>query len=211
MTATSMLLGVVAVTVPAPRAGDAVDPICRVLLLEERSEREDLELAVELADSELTAAQEIFELLDALRKNDAVERLLFLTGKHDRDAARLERERSALLLERQDALIEQVRLLCKDVSAGGEGSAYDRAYVRYLKADCGRLSKEAAIADVDLAYRREVLASVRDLRQNNVATRQDVILAERNVATARQRLDSGRVRTERCHEHLRQLGGANGR
>ncbi|MHC4429967.1 MAG: hypothetical protein ACYS0D_15410, partial [Planctomycetota bacterium] len=119
--------------------------------------------------------------------------------------AKLEAARSVLLLERQDALIEQCDLLYDDAVSGGARSAYERAYVRYVKADCDNLSKDAEIAEVDLAYRKEVLASVRDLRENDVAPRQEVILAERNVDLARKRLGSGRLRTESCRERLERL------
>ena len=186
-------------------AEDPSHPLCRLLLQEERSERDDLELDVELAGTELVAAEEIFGLLDRLWKEDAVERILYLAGKHDRDAAKLEREHRTLLLERQDALIEQYRLLC-DLPSGEiaeeKRSAVDRTYLRYLSLDCDRLAKEVAIAQIDLAYRQEVLESVRDLRKNDVATRQDVVLAERNVELARKRNEQGGRRVEACRREL---------
>jgi len=179
--------------------------VCEILLLEEQNDREDFALVLALADDELIAAQEIFELLDALWKSDAVERLSYLTGKHDRDAAKLAKERDALLLERQDALIEQLESVCGGSSAD-EDNGFARAHGRYVKADCDRLSKETALAQVDLEYEKEVLASFRDLRENDVATAQDVILSERDVAMARKRLESSRTRAEACRKRLAALG-----
>jgi hypothetical protein len=183
----------------------ADDGACKVLMLEEQNDREDYALALDLADDELVAAQEIYELLEALWKNDAVQRLSYVTGKHDRDAAKLAKERDALLLERQDALIEQLRSACGS-SSSDDGDGFGRAHEKYVKADCGRLSKEAALAQVDLEYEKEVLASFRDLRENDVATAQDVILSERDVAMARKRLESSRTRADACRTRLAALG-----
>ena len=200
-----VLLGVVLAAFPPLVAEDPSHPLCRLLLREEQSERDDLELDVGLAGAELTAAEEIFKLLDRLWKDDAVERILFLAGKHKRDAAKIEQEHRALLVERQEALIDQYRLLC-DASSGEiseeKRAAVERMYLRYLGLDCDRLAKEVAIAQVDLAYQQEVLKSVRDLRENSVATRQDVVLAERNVELARKRNEQGSRRVETCRGEL---------
>ena len=51
-----------------------------------------------------------------------------------------------------------------------------------------------------MAYLLEVLASVRDLRANSVATRQDVILAEHDVDSARKRLEQTKPRVEGCRK-----------
>lgn len=205
-----IVLGVMTIFPSASLCDDPAHPFCRLLLQEERNEREDLELAVDLAASEAVATEEIFRLLEGLWKNDAIERLLYLRGKHSRDVTKLEHERKVLLLERQEALIDQLRLVCSETPSAelseDERSAYDRAHARYSKADCGRLAKETAIARVDLTYSQEVLDSVRDLRENDVATRQDVILAELDVEQARQRLEQGDVRTARCRKELDTAG-----
>ena len=176
-------------------ADDAPHPICRVLLVDEQNEREDLALEVELADSVLTAYEEIFVLLDGLWKNDALERMLYLKGKHDRDVAKLDKERREILLERQDALLDQYRLLCIEDASN---QVYDRAYEHYLKAECDRLQKRVEIARVDLEYFLILLESVLDLRENDVATRPDVILSELQVADARRRLADGERRLGLC-------------
>ena len=204
-TALLVLLSVVLAAFSPLIAEDPSHPLCRLLLREEQAERDDLELEVGLAGAELTAAEEIFKLLDQLWKDDAVERILFLAGKHDRDAAKLEQEHRALLVERQDALIDQYRLLCDAPSgeiAEERRAAVERTYQRYLGLECDRLAKEVAIARVDLAYRQEVLVSVRDLRENSVATRQDVVLAERNVELARKRNEHGSRRVENCRGEI---------
>jgi hypothetical protein len=208
-----IVLGVTILSWSASLCDDPTHPYCRLLFREELGDREDLELAVELAASERVATEEIFELLDGLWKHDAVPRLVYLAGKHDRDVAKLEHERQGLLLERQEALIDQLRLVCGEASPGdlseSDRLAYDRAHARYLDADCGRLAKQSAMARVDLAYRQELLESVHDLRENDVATRQDVIRAERDLAKARQRLEQGGPRAERCRRELESLEAAS--
>ena len=52
----------------------------------------------------------------------------------------------------------------------------------------------------DLAYDNEVLLSVLDLRENAVATRQQVIIAERNVQMTEKRLASERQRNKHCRQ-----------
>lgn len=202
----SIALVLLAISPSGSLGDDPPRPICRLVLQEERDEREDLALAVELAAAELAAAEQIYELAEGLWKNDAIARLLYLDGKHTRDVAKLDHERLLLLLERQDALIDQLRLACGDRVSGelsqDERRAYDLAHARYVKADCGRLDKLSAIARVDLAYRQEVLASMRDLRENDVATRQDVIWAERDVEQAGKRLEDGGLRAARCRQEL---------
>ena len=64
--------------------------------------------------------------------------------------------------------------------------------------DCHRIGKDLAIAEVDLAYRNELLASVRDLRKHNEATRQDVIRAERDIEMAGKRVDHQGRRVREC-------------
>jgi len=176
-------------------AGDDSHPVCRVLLLEEQSERDDLALEVELADSWLKAYEEIFVLFDGLWKHDAVERMLYLKSKHDRDLAKLEKEHQAVLLERQDALLDQYRLFC---SEDASKAAHGRAHTRYLKADCDGLAKRVEIARVDLEYSLVLLDSQLDLRKNHVATRQAVIQAEYEAEEARRRLADGERRVRQC-------------
>jgi hypothetical protein len=193
-------------------ADDAPHPLCRFILHDERTERDDLELEVGLARSELDAAEQIFLLLDDLWKNDAVERLLFSRGKHDRDVAALELERRRLLLERQVAIVEQYDLFCGAVFADRvtdeDRRAMDVAHRRYRKADCDALAVSVAIAASDLEFQREVLASVVDLRRNDVATRQDVILAERDVEMTEKRQEQAKRRVQRCRREVAELDGA---
>ena len=122
-----MLLG----SVPLALAAD--DPVCELLLDEERSEQADLELSVDLARSELSAAEQIHDLLDRLWKNDAVERLLYLRGKHDRDASRIRVERAERRVERQRALVDQLVAVC---GKRDDREAKRQAYIRYRRADC---------------------------------------------------------------------------
>ena len=177
-------------------------PICVLILHQERVELEERELAVDLAVSRLAADESIFALVDALWKEDLIERLRYLSAKHDRDVAVIDVKRRELLLQRQDALIEQLAITCSP--PGDKETEADRdarrkeAHRHYLQADCHRIGKDLAIAEVDLAYRTEVLASVMDLRENDVATRQDVIRAEERVELARQRVEHHAPRVQAC-------------
>ena len=183
-------------------ADEAVQPICPLVLHQVRVERVERELAVDLAVSRLAAAESIFTLVDQLWENDAVERMVYLAAKHDRDAAEIEVKRQRLLLKRQEAEVEQYASVCSPLDS--EETAADRrvrrdeAHRQYLQVDCHRIGKDLAIAEVDLAYRSELLTGVRNLRKHEETTRQDVIRAERNVEMARKRVDHHGRRVREC-------------
>jgi len=187
----------------ASAAEDPRHPLCRLFLHEDQREREDLELELTLARSKLAAHEEIFVLFDGLWKIQGIERLVYLRGKHDRDLAQIEVERLRLLVERTDAYLAQYRTYCDALSAGArptdaQAGSIARAWSRYLGAECDALGQERSAAEVDLAYEREVLASVLELRAGDVATRPDVILAELEVRAAEERSSHARARVERC-------------
>ena len=129
--------------------------------------------------------------------------MVYLTGKHERDRAKIEVERLRLDLESYDAHFEQYRTYCAALADGrspteAESASIARAWARYLQSECGSIEQERSGAEVDLAYEREVLASVQELRAGEVATRPDVILAELEVRRAQDRLDHARRRFDRC-------------
>ncbi len=203
-------LAVGALALGAAAVEDPPHPLCRLLLHEEQREREELELALTLARSKLVAQEEIFVLLDGLWKIQAVERLVYLTGKHDRDLGKLEVERQRLLVESQDAYLEQYRIYCDALATGKpltdvQTKAIALGWARYLRAECDGLAWEQSAAEVDLEYEQEFSASVRELRAGEVATRPDVIRAELEVRTAEQRLAYARGRAERCRADTRVL------
>ena len=176
-------------------ADEAVHPICRLVLHQERVDRAERELAVDLAVSRLAAAESIFTLIDQLWENDAVERMVYLRAKYDRDVAEIKLKRQRLLLKRQEAEGEQYASVC---SPPGSEATAAKAHRQYLQVDCHRIGKDLAIAEVDLTYRSELLASVLDLRKHGVATRQDVVRAERDVEMARKRVDHQGRRVREC-------------
>ncbi len=184
-------------------ADDPHHPLCRLFLHEDQREREAHDLALRLARADYAAREEIFGLLDSLWKIQGVERLVYLTGKHERDRAKIEVERLRLVLDRYDAHLERYRTYCAALASGrapgDEGSkVIARAWARYLRADCDAIGQEQSAAEIDLAYEREVLASVHSLRAGEVATRPDVILAELSVRRAKERLEHARQRFELC-------------
>ena len=198
---TASILGALVVS-PLAAADEAVHPICPLVLHQERVDHEERELAVDLAVSRLAASESIFTLVDQLWENDAAERMVYLAAKHDRDVAEIQVKRQRLLLKRQEAEVEQYASVCSPLDSGE--TAPDRrarrneTHRQYLQVDCHRIGKDLAIAEVDLAYRNELLASVRDLRKHNVATRPDVIRAERDVEMARKRVDQHGRRVREC-------------
>ena len=179
-----------------------VHPICPLVLHQEQVNREERELAVDLAVSHLAASESIFTLVDQLWKDDAVERMVYLTVKHDHEVAEIEVRRQRLLLKRQEAVVEQYTSVCSpagaEETAAGRPARLDEARRLYLQVDCHRIGKDLAIAEVDLTYLSELLASVRDLRKHEVATRLDVIRAERDLEMARKRVDHQGRRVQEC-------------
>lgn len=196
-----MILSAGVALVGAPQPGL---PVCQLILDQEQFERDELDLDLRLTLSEVQAAERIFTLLDSLWKKEAIERLVYLRGKHDRDAAAIDHDRARHRLERQDAAIEQLRLACRALSGGKNDAAAPRAeeeaLERYRRANCDLLASGLERAEVDVTFLEEVLLSVRELRANDVATEQDVIRAERDVEMARKTLEQARRRAGSCRE-----------
>jgi len=213
---TALWVAVVVGIVPAAAA--ATDPsrsMCLFLVERERSDRDDLALEVDLARSRLSAAQQIFDLLDGLWGEQAVERLLWLAGRHERDVARLEQSLAQQRLARQEAVVDQYAAYCAALVEGDAGKARGEAlqerFTDYRRAECDGLATRAEIASVDLDYQKEWRASILDLRENNVATRQDVIRAERDVEMADRRLAALRARAASCRRELPSVPEVSGK
>ncbi len=184
--------------------------VCDLVLAEESLERDDFELNVQLSLSEREASGKIFDLIEALWKNDAVEKIVFLRAKHDRDATRIDHDRARHLLERKEAALEQLTAICEAPGGGGQKADAVRrkaakAFTRYRLASCDVLADDERRATADLSFSEALRESVRDLRANNVAAEQDVILAERDVEKASKRLDSAHRRVETCREETKAL------
>ena len=105
-------------------ADDAVYRICSLVRHQEQVDREELELEVELARAHRSAAESIFGLVDRLWESDAVERIVYLAARHERDVAVLDIKRSQLLVQRQEAEIEQLAGICSPL--GSDESEEDR-------------------------------------------------------------------------------------
>jgi len=184
-------------TISAATADD-VEPICALILHQERGELENWELAVDLAESRLAAAESIFKLVDALWKEELIERFFHLTAKHSLDVAVIDVKRHAFLLKRQEAFTEQLAIICSPPGNNENNARREAAHRRYLQADCDRIGEDLAIAEVDLAYSDEYLANVKNLRENGVATAQQVILAEEGVENAGRRVEHHGSRAKAC-------------
>jgi hypothetical protein len=200
------LAGLVAVAQGASSAETILRADCRIVLEEERQERDAVSLSLDLARSELVAAEEVYGLLARLWEDDAVERLRYLTGQHQRNVAAIGVERLEQILAQQEAVIEQYRLICDAEKSGPRSEeqrrAIDRAWQRYRRAQCETRVRELALAEVNLAYDLEVLASFRDLRAHDVATRQDIVYSERDVEMSRKELAQAKRLVETCRQDL---------
>ena len=111
--------------VDADHSGLVVD--CRLALSEESIDRDNIVVALDRSRTELDAAQQIFELFDGLWNNDAVERMLWLGSKHDRDLGAVEVRLNLARLERQQLVLEQLRLVCQP-SAAAQDRQLDDVY-----------------------------------------------------------------------------------
>jgi hypothetical protein len=177
-------------------------PVCLLALEDERVELEDARLEVELERSKFAAYLKVFEMIDRLWEENAVERMVYVKSKYDRDSAELAFEQADLILARQSALIDAYTLACDagDSRPNSEERSrkIEEAHRRYLKANCDAQSKAIEVAEVNLAFNREWLASIRDLREGAVATRTMVILAELDVEREEKHLADAKRRVEVC-------------
>ena len=100
-------------------------------------------------------------------------------------------------MKRQQAFVEQLAMLCSPPDKQ-DNARLEAAHQRYLQADCHRIGKDLAIAEIDLVYLSEFLANVRDLRENDVATHEQVALAEADVEQTRRRVEHHAPRVKAC-------------
>jgi len=200
------LCALTCVLLPAPpaMAQDGFDGLCPLFLQQERTELEDLELAVQLDETRLVVAEEIFFLLEGLWQNDLVGRLPYLSAKHRRDVAENGVELARRRIDRQQATVEQYRLVCSATpeheQTSDDRQALEEAHQRYLDADCRVRALDVTVFEIDLGYRQEVLESAVDLRQGDIASRQQVLFAEEDTQVALKQLELARLRAARCRQ-----------
>ena len=194
-TAQFAVSGVLLAALPT-QAQDGLAALCPLLVQEAQTDLDDLALAIQLDETRLQLAEEIFVLLDGLWQNDAVERLSYLEGKHHRDVAEVSLERARHRLVRQHAVVEQYGLVCSAEEPAGEGQrALERAHQRYLEADCEVRELDVAVVEVNLGHHEENLKSILELRANDIASRLQVLLAERDVELMLKELEHSRQRS----------------
>jgi len=200
------LCALTCVLLPAPpaMAQDGFDGLCPLFLQQERTELEDLELAVQLDETRLVVDEEIFVLLEGLWQNDLVGRLPYLSAKHRRDVAENGVELARRRIDRQQATVEQYRLVCSAAPEHEQTSddrrALEEAHQRYLDADCRVRTLDVTVFEIDLEYRQEVLESAVDLRQGDIASRQQVLFAEEDTRVTLKQLELARLRAARCRQ-----------
>jgi hypothetical protein len=207
MTITNCMLRVTTVLVcvliafSAAQSAETPTVICDIAIHEEQQELEEARLAVDLARTDFNAFEEVFLLIDGLWEADAIPELVYLEARYDRNSARLVLERADLMLERQLALVDAYRLACgKDKPSNTDGDSLQELLRRYRRTDCDQQAKAIKIAKTDLEFSRVLLKSVLSLRKGEVATKQDVIFAERDVERGTKRLVDAENRTAACRE-----------
>jgi len=84
--------------------------------------------------------------------------------------------------------------------------ALEQAYRRYREADCEVRALDISFAEVELEHLRENLASVRALRADDIASQQQVILAEYDVDLMLKQLEQAQQRAARCEREIAELG-----
>jgi hypothetical protein len=200
---TAVLIIFLAGVVPAA-AEDLPSPVCDLVIHEELAELEEARIAVSLAHSNFAAYERIFEMIESLWEAKAIPRMTFVEARYDRDAAKLALDAADLILERQAALVEQYRLICDAADSGSRdrSGAIRDAYLRYRRADCDSLAKTIEVAATNLEFNQEFLSSILHLREESVATKTDVILAELDVEREEKSLADARRRTAACREEL---------
>lgn len=201
---TSSLCVIVCALAPATPAAaqEGLDGLCSLFLQQQTIEVEELEASAQMDETRLAVAEEVFFLLDGMWQNDLVERLPYVGGKYRRDVAAISLERTRAQLARQQAAVQQYRLAC---SAPAEGEpdpdapeTAEEAYAQYLVAECAVRTLEVAAFEIELEYQEELLRSSVNLRQNDIASRQQVLFDERDVDLTRVQLEQARQRTGRC-------------
>lgn len=202
-----VLLGPVPIVSP-----DGLYPLCPLVLHERQVELDDLELDVQLAKTRLEVSEELFVFLDGLWGDDSVADLDYLQGKHHLERDKVELERARQLVKRQQAILEQSRLVCSalydEESESEERRALQQAYRRYREADCEVRALDIAIAEVNLEHHRDNLESILNLRRSDIASRQEVILVKRDVDLLVQQIQQAQQRVARCHRDIaKQWGG----
>lgn len=196
-------LSVVLFAMSAPGSATAQEgfpALCALLTHQARIELEDLELAVATDVTRLEVDERIFALLDELWQNELIERLIYQAVKHRRDSSAISVQVGQARVSRQQAVLEQHRLACREAGAGDTSASLADLQAGYDTADCSIRQLEVQQFEVDLAYQQEVLTSARNLRQSDIASVQQVLTAERDVDLTQQRLELAMERAARCAE-----------
>jgi hypothetical protein len=192
-------------------AQDLSRSVCEVVIYDENSELEESRLAVDLAKSNYESYTKIFKMIEGLWEGKTIPRMDYVEARHDQDAARLELEKSGLMLERQAALVEQYRLICDGTGSDRDGRerAIREAYLRYRRADCGSLAKGIEVAGTNLEFYREYLMQIQKLREEKFATNTQVVLAQLDVEREEKSLEDAKRRTSACRDEMSVLDAGN--
>lgn len=202
--ATLCALGCLLLSPSAAGAQEGFAGLCSLFMQQTQAELEDLDLAVQQNETRFEVAEEIFVLVDDMWRNDLVERLPYLAVKHRRDVAEVSLEQARRRRDRQRAVVDQYGLACSASPRGQQApddpGTIEEAHQRYLDADCELRALDVAVSEIDLEYHQEILESAIDLRQNDIASRQQVLYAERDVQLTLNELELALQRAARCRQ-----------
>jgi hypothetical protein len=181
-------------------------PICRIEIYEDQSALEDAKTAVDQAKLNFEAYDKIFSMIKGLWEAKTMADMDYIKAKYDRDASKLKLERNDLVLDRQTALVEQYRLICKatesKMGAPEKANAIWKEYLRYRRADCDALAKSIEISATNIEYYREYLKKIVKLRDEKFATDSQVILAGLDLELEQKNLVDAKRRTATCRSEM---------
>jgi hypothetical protein len=204
-----IVLLAIATNVTSASAQNYPAPVCEVVIYEELSELADARIAHDLAKSDFAAYEKIFDMIKGLYDAKTIPDMDYVKSKYDRDSSKLKLEKADLILDRQNALVDQYRLICNGTMSGSgtqdRAIAIRKTYLHYRRADCNALAKGIEIAANNLDYNRQYLQKIAKLRQEKFATNTQVVLAERDVELEEKSLTDANRRTEACRAELADL------
>ena len=189
------LVLLIAAIVPAPSSAE-IPRFCPVLMDEERLERADRRIDVEVAEAALVAFRRILKMTEELRQLDAIDELTYLEAKYDFDAAVIAVERAKVKLARQDALLTVYGETCGEKISREQAA---RAALAHRKANCEQQDLLMQQENINVTFQIALLESVKELH-GITATDSDLILAELAVEQEELRRADAERRTAACRD-----------
>ncbi len=183
-----------------------LDLICPLAEHERQRKLADLQLDLALAENELEARRNVFDMVDSLWSVRSIEKEIFLDYKRLRDRTRVRVARVNAEIAQQKSIVERYALACSVVR--GEKTARDVARRiallddAYRRSDCDLHRRDAEIAEVDLEYDAAVLESTRTLARDNIKTKFELMVEQYDLNQSKARAEGFRKRARACEATL---------